>query len=284
MKEMLHLESPAKINLRLEILKKREDGYHEIRTIFQKISLYDTLHFSMDRRKGVRITTDHRDLVTGKKNLVYQAVKSILKKSDYGGGVKVEIEKRIPIGAGLGGGSSNAATALKALNRLLKIDLKRKELREIGEKIGADVPFFLFKGSAVGTGIGERLRKIELPALWYILISPNFEVSTQWAYQNSILTKTKSHFNLHKLLKSRKGIVHLLRNDLEAVVSARHPEIISMKGMLLSAGAMGAMMTGSGPTVFGLFDREKKAIRAFKQLKRKIWARRWEIFLAQSVP
>ncbi len=302
--DTLHLESPAKVNLRLEILKKRADGYHEIRTIFQKISLHDTLHFSLtrsvrrdacrdgvrtrrarrERRKGIRITTDHPDLPTGKRNLVYQAIRSMLERSDYGGGIDVVIEKRIPLGAGLGGGSSNAATAIKALNQLLKLNLKKKELMELGTKIGADVPFFLVEGSAIGSGIGERLRKIELPALWYVLIYPNFEVSTRWAYQNFILTKTKYHFNLRKLLKTPGGIVRLLLNDLEGVVSARHPEIALMKGMLVSAGAMGAMMTGSGPTVLGIFPGEEKATEAYQLLKRMVRGRGWKVIQAQGIP
>ncbi len=284
MLETLQLDSPAKVNLRLEILRKRGDGYHEIRTIFQKISLHDTLHFSLKRRRGIRITTDHPGLPTGKRNLVYQAVRSILERSDYGGGVDVEIEKRIPLGAGLGGGSSNAAIALKAVNQLLKMNLSRKELMETGAKIGADVPFFLFEGSAVGSGIGERLRKITLPTLWYILIYPNFEVSTRWAYQNFILTKTKYHFNLHELLKSPNGIFSLLQNDLEEVVSAKYPEIALMKGMLVSAGGMGAMMTGSGPTVFGIFPGEKKATEAYRLLKRMVRRRGWKVIHAYGIP
>lgn len=320
MADTLHLESPAKVNLRLEILKKREDGYHEIRTIFQKISLHDTLHFSLKRSRGIRITTDHPGLPTGKRNLAYQAVRSMLERLDYKGGVDVAIEKRIPLGAGLGGGSSNAATALKALNELLKMNLSRKELTETGAKIGADVPFFLFEGHAIGSGIGERLRKITLPTLWYILIHPDFEVSTRWAYQNFVLThsaapsppfegevkkrrsgstlskpqhlywgvegltKTKYHFNLHGLLKSPNGVVRLLQNDLEGVVSTKHPEIALMKGMLISVGAMGAMMTGSGPTVFGLFPGEKKATEAYQQLKRKVRGRGWEVIQVHSMP
>ncbi|MBM4350045.1 MAG: 4-(cytidine 5'-diphospho)-2-C-methyl-D-erythritol kinase [Deltaproteobacteria bacterium] len=329
MTDTLHLESPAKVNLRLEILKKREDGYHEIRTIFQKISLHDTLHFSLRQRRGVRITTDHPGLPTGKRNLVYQAVRSLLERSDYGGGVDVEIEKRIPLGAGLGGGSSNAATALAALNRLLKINLTKKELMEVGAEIGADVPFFLFGGPAIGSGIGERLRKIELPALWYVLINPNFEVSTRWAYQNFMLTrstgqprselgsktkpafeggvakcrsgstlsnsqpsswgaegltKTKYHFNLRELLKTPVGVVSLLRNDLEDVVSSEYSDILTIKRMLTSAGAMGAMMTGSGPTVFGIFPGEEKATEAYHQLKRRVRGRGWRIFQAHSIP
>lgn len=284
MADTLHLESPAKVNLRLEILKKREDGYHEIRTILQKISLHDTLHFSLKRSRGIRITTDHPGLPTGKRNLVYQAIRSMLERLDYEGGIDVVIEKRIPLGAGLGGGSSNAATALKALNELLKMNLSRKELTETGAKIGADVPFFLFEGPAIGSGIGERLRKITLPTLWYILIYPDFEVSTRWAYQNFVLTKTKYHFNLHGLLKSPNEVVRLLQNDLEGVVSTRHSEIALMKGMLVSARAMGAMMTGSGPTVFGLFPGEKKATEAFQQLKRKVRGRGWEVIQVHSIP
>jgi len=284
MVEKLHLESPAKVNLRLEILRKREDGYHEIRTIFQKISLHDTLHFSLKRRRGIRITADHPGLPTGKRNLVYQAVRSILERSDFEGGVDVVIEKRIPLGAGLGGGSSNAATTLKAMNQLLKMNLNRKELMEAGAKIGADVPFFLFEGSAIGSGVGERLRKIELPTLWYILIYPNFEVSTRWAYQNFILTKTKYHFNLRKLLKTPEGIVRLLWNDLEGVVSGEYSEIRIMKRMLTSAGAMGAIMTGSGPSVLGIFPGEKKATEACQLLKRMVRGRGWKVIQAYGIP
>lgn len=316
----VQLESPAKVNLRLEILRKREDGYHEIRTIFQKISLHDTLQFSLRPEKGIQIVTNDPGLPTGRKNLVYQAARSLLKRSDYSGGVEVVIEKRIPLGAGLGGGSSNAATALKAMNHLLKLKMSQKELMEEGRKIGADVPFFLFRGAALGTGIGERLRKVTLPRLWYLLINPNFEISTRWAYQNVVLTpsaetrpaferdlgrpssgailskdqqllwknggltKTKYDINLHKLFKSFRRISDLLYNDLEGVVSVRYPEITLMKRMLLSAGAMGTLMSGSGPTVFGLFSGEEKAREAYKLLERKVRGRGWSLIQAHGIP
>jgi 4-diphosphocytidyl-2-C-methyl-D-erythritol kinase len=280
----LRLDSPAKINLRLEILRKREDGYHEIRTIIQKISLHDTLYFSLRPERGIRIITNDPSLPTGRKNLIYQAVRALLERSDYRGGVEVLIEKRIPLGAGLGGGSSNAAAALNALNQLLRLKMNQKELMEEGVKIGADVPFFLFKGAAIGTGIGERLRKITLPTFWYLLINPNYEVSTRWAYQNSILTKTEYHINLHKLFRSKNGIARLLRNDLERVIALKYPEIDLMKELLLSAGAAGALMTGSGPTVFGLFPDEKKALKAYKKLKDGAEERGWKIFKAHSIP
>jgi 4-diphosphocytidyl-2-C-methyl-D-erythritol kinase len=284
MTETLRLESPAKINLRLEILRKREDGYHEIRTILQKISLHDTLSFALRREKGISIKTDHPDLPTGKGNLVYKAIQSMLKKSGYQGGIHVEIKKRIPIGAGLGGGSSNAATTLRALNQLLGLNLPQKELMKMGLEIGADVPFFFMNGAAIGSGIGEQLKRQELPSLWYVLIYPNFEVSTRWAYQHFVLTNQQFHFNLHKFLKTPEGISCILFNHLEEVVSRRYPQIGIMKKMLLSVGTLGALMTGSGPTVFGLFKDEKSSTRAYEKIKAIVAGRGWIVFKAHSIP
>jgi len=284
MADTLYLESPAKVNLRLEVLKKRKDGYHELKTILQKISLYDKLRFSLKKEKGIFINSTNPGLPIGKGNLIYQAVQSILKKTDYRRGVDIEIKKKIPLGAGLGGGSSNAAATLMALNQLLRLGLSRKELKGMGLGIGADVPFFLFNGAAIGSGIGERLKKVELPNLWYILIYPNFEVSTKWAYQNYILTKRRFHINLNKLLKNPEGISRILRNDLEGVVSKRYPEIGIMKDMLYSVGALGALMTGSGPTVFGIFSEERDASEAYKRVKRMVRGRGWIVIKAHSIP
>lgn len=283
MNDSLHLESPAKVNLRLEILKKREDGYHELRTIFQKISLHDTLRFSLKKGKGVSIATDHPKLPIGKNNLVYKAVQSMMKVSGYSGGIDIEIEKRIPLGAGLGGGSSNAATTLRALNHLLKTDLPEKALMGMGLEIGADVPFFFLKGAAIGSGIGERLRKVELPDLWYVLIYPNFEVSTRWAYHNFVLTNQQFHINLRGFLKTPKGISRILLNHLEAVVSKKYPQIGLMKKTLSSAGALGALMTGSGPTVFGLFAEKRSATAAYEKIKKLIGRKGWVVFKAHSI-
>ncbi len=298
MHESLVLESPAKINLRLEIVRKREDGYHELKTIFQKISLHDTLHFCLKRKKGISVTTDHPGLPVGKTNLVYRAAQSILRRSNYMGGVSVEVEKRIPLAAGLGGGSSNAATTLKALNRLLGLKLSRKELMELGLEIGADIPFFFFRGTALGSGIGERLKKIEVADLWFVLIYPNFEVSARWAYENydqrlsaptlsnrkaKRLTNQQFHTNLNKFLKTPNGVSYVLFNHLEAVVSEKYPEIDAMKRMLLSVGATGALMTGSGPTVFGIFPEEVIATKAYEKMKKLAPRRGWSVFKATSI-
>jgi len=283
MTKALRLKSPAKLNLRLEILRRREDGYHELRTVLQKISLNDTLSVSLKNEKGISITTDHPDLPLGRRNLVYRAAQMILKKSEYRGGLHIDIRKEIPLGAGLGGGSSNAASTLKALNQLLEIGLPTKELMEIGLGIGADVPFFFLEGSAIGSGIGERLKKIELPGLWYVLIYPNFEVSTRWAYQNFILTKRQFRFKFHKFLETPEGISHILMNDLEEVVSKEYPQIEVMKKMLYSAGALGSLMTGSGPTVFGIFSEKGDASKAYQEVRRRVRDKGWTVLMAQSL-
>ena len=317
---ILHLPSPAKVNLRLEILKKRKDGYHELRTILQKITLHDQLHFSLRKGRGISVITDHASLPVGKDNLVYQAAESILKRSNYRGGVLIEIEKRIPLGAGLGGGSSNAATSLEAMNQLLEVGLSRKELMRLGLQIGADVPFFFLESAAMAFGIGERLEKIVLPEVWYVLVYPNFEVSTRWAYQNFTMTRStpptsaleggiendrsvavlskpqesgwggkgltrrQLRFNLPKLLTTPKEISSLLYNDLETVVSRKYPQIEAMKKMLYSAGALGASMTGSGPTVFGVFSEEKRASEAYKKVKKMVRRKGWVVLNACSAP
>ena len=283
MRKQLHLESPAKVNLRLEVLKKRKDGYHELRTVLQKISLHDTLYLSLKEEKGISIVTDHPDLPIGKSNLVYRAAQSILERSNYRGGVHIKIKKRIPLGAGLGGGSSNAATTMKALNQLLGVNLSQKDLIEMGLRIGADVPFFFLEGAAIGLGIGERLKEIELPGLWYILIYPNFQISTRWAYQHFVLTKRQFHINLQRFLRTLEGISHILRNDLEEVVSRQHPQITIMEKILINAGALGALMTGSGPTVFGIFSEKESELAAYRRVKKVVRGKGWVVLNAQSI-
>jgi len=284
MVKALRLKSPAKVNLRLEVLRRRDDGYHEWRTILQKISLSDTVSVSLKKEKGISISTDHPRLPIGRGNLVYRAAQMILKKSEYKGGLHIDIRKEIPLGAGLGGGSSNAAATLKGLDQLLEIGLPTKELMKMGLGIGADVPFFFLDGAAIAAGVGERLKKMELPDLSYVLINPNFEVSTRWAYQNFVLTKRHFHFNLQGFVKTPEGISRLLWNDLEGVVSHKYPQIEGMKKMLLSAGALGALMTGSGPTVFGLFSGKREAEKAFKNLEHKVRRSGWIILKTHSLP
>jgi 4-diphosphocytidyl-2-C-methyl-D-erythritol kinase len=284
MKRNLKLLSHAKVNLRLEILRKREDGYHEIRTLFQRISLHDTIRFSLNDTPGISITTNEPNLPVGKSNLVYRAAEAILNDSAYRGGISIHIEKRIPLGAGLGGGSSNAATTLRALNQLLEMGLGQRELMTIGVKIGADVPFFFLEKGAKATGIGERLKEIDLPTLWFVLINPNFEVSARWAYENTRLTKEKFRYKIHKFLTTPEAISKTLMNDLEEVVSGKYPQIQLMKEVLRSEGAMGSLMTGSGPTVFGIYSDAKNAGSACRNIRRSMRGKGWFVIKARSLP
>jgi 4-diphosphocytidyl-2-C-methyl-D-erythritol kinase len=277
------LDSPAKVNLTLEILKKREDGYHDLRTVLQEISLHDTLRFTLTEGRRISIVTRHPFLPTGRKNLVYTAARKLLDRSGLRVGVRIEIEKRIPLGAGLGGGSSNAAATLVAVNRLLGLNIPPKDLKAIALEIGADVPFFLMRGGAIGYGVGERLRRICIPPLWFILIYPNFEVSTAWAYRNFLLTKKRIHYKIHQFLKTPETICSILRNDLEPVVASRHPQIGEMKEVLSSAGALGTMMSGSGPTVFGVFSGEGRLREAYRRVKWMAKGKCWTVLMAHSI-
>jgi len=283
MKKTLNLPSPAKVNLRLEILKKREDGYHEIRTLFQKIHLCDHIQLSLKEEKGIQITTNHSQLPVDQRNLVFRASQILLNRSGRQGGISIHIDKRIPLGAGLGGGSSNAAATLKGLNELLEMGLSCKEMMAMGLQIGADVPFFFLEGAALATGIGERLKRVVLPQLWYVLIYPNFEVSTRWAYQNVRLTKRKFRLKIQEFLTTPEGISGILLNDLEEVVLRKFPQIDLMKKILISEGALGSLMTGSGPTVFGIFPEREDAIRAYRKIKRRKEAKGWAILRTHSL-
>jgi 4-diphosphocytidyl-2-C-methyl-D-erythritol kinase len=163
------------------------------------------------------------------------------------------------------------------------MNLSKKKLMEMGLEIGADVPFFIWEGAAIGSGIGEQLRKVKFPDLCYVLISPNFEVSTRWAYQNFVLTNQQFRFNLHKFLKTPEGISSILFNHLEEAVSRKYPQIGIMKNILFSVGAIGALMTGSGPTVFGLFGDEYSATGAYEKIKKKVARRGWSVFKTHSI-
>ena len=287
MKRTLQLKSPAKVNLRLEILRKREDGYHEIRTVFQKIRLSDTIDFSLREEEEIVVTTDQPGLPVGRNNLVHRAASAFFSRCGYRGGINIHIAKRIPLGAGLGGGSSNAATTLKALDRLLDVGLSGRELAAMGARIGADVPFFLAdRGSALATGIGERLGRIDLPELWFVLIYPNFEISTRWAYQNfdEHFQLTKRPFRLKiQSLVTPEDVSRILKNDLERAVSKKFHQIEEMKENLASAGALGSLMTGSGPTVFGIFAEEGEASRVHRRILRTVKKNGWIALKTRSL-
>lgn len=284
MKKTLKLLSPAKVNLRLDVLGKREDGYHEIESIMTRVSLYDEVFLSIEDGEGLEVTCTGQ-APSGEKNIAYKAATAILDRSSGKVRVRIEIKKNIPVAAGLGGGSSNAATVLLGLNRMLDIGLSKKELMEIGARLGADIPFFIFERPAIARGIGERLEEINLPKLWFVLVNPNIPVSTADVYRRLNikfgLTKEGFGINMPNFNNGVKGVSRILHNDLEGVALRMHPEIGFVKDRVRAAGAIGTLMSGSGATVFGLFESREEAHAAFASLSNR--PEGWRIFVAENI-
>lgn len=265
---MIRRESPAKVNLILRVLGRRPDGYHDIESLMQKISLCDELFFT-PAEKDIRIRCHGASLPEDESNIVHRAASAIRSRLPGRPGVEITIHKKIPVAAGLGGGSSNAAVTLTTLNELFGLNLPRQELMAIGKSLGADVPFFIFADAAWAFGIGERLYPAEpLPKMWFVLVNPGFEVSTKAVYQklNLALTKEKRKDSIHRF-NTVSELAGALRNDLEGVTLDLHPELRAVKDLLVKMGALGSLMSGSGPTLFGLFDSEKKAAMAEETLR-----------------
>ena len=265
----IELFSHAKINLRLDVLRKRADGYHDIPTIFQKVSLRDELQIAISKR-GIDVTCDHPQVLANENNLAYKAAESILNRYNVKDGVRIEIKKNIPVAAGLGGGSSNAAYTLMGINQLFELGATKQELMKIGSILGADVPFFIFDNAALATGIGDRLETIEVnPKLWLLLVTPDIPISTSWAYRNFRMGLTNKPINIIILscINHLSEIISILSNDLEKVVIPRYPVIQTIKDELINKGAKGSLMSGSGSTVSGIFPSEDEAKEAYTQLK-----------------
>lgn len=262
--------SPAKVNLILHVLRKREDGYHDIASLMQKINLCDEMTFSLTSNKII-VRCPDSDLPENEDNIVYKAVQALFSRVSYGMGVEITINKRIPIAAGLGGGSSNAATSLLVLNEIIGCGLTTDELVTLGAKIGADVPFFINpSGTCWAFGIGDRLQAVgDIPSMWFVLVNPGFEVSTKKVYESLKmgLTKEVIKYNIPRLRKVPQ-VVNALANDLENVTVKLHPVLGEIKDILVTYGALGSLMSGSGPTVFGIFADGLSARRAEEKLNK----------------
>lgn len=258
----LVLNAPAKINLSLRVLRRRPDGYHELCTRMQKLELGDRIELALGRTPGVTCRCSSRDLPVDQRNIAVRAARCFLQAAGRteDSGVELHLTKRVPVAAGLGGGSSDAAAVLLGLNSLLDQPFSGDELRVLAQHLGADVPFFVHEvPAAMATGIGEKL--MEAPGLQgyqVLLVNPGFAVSTRDVFENYALTTTKKESRIPGLLTDNGGLFHLemLFNDLEQVTISRYPVIASIKEALLAAGAAGTLMTGSGPTVFGLFSEQ----------------------------
>lgn len=280
---MIRKLSPAKVNLHLRVLRKRGDGYHDIATLMQKITLYDEMTFSRSER-GIVVRCPDSSLPENEDNIVYKAAYALFSYASCTPGIDITIKKRIPIAAGLGGGSSNAATTLMTVNEMLGFHYGRDELMKIGAKLGADVPFFIFGKTAWAFGIGDRLEDAgNIPPMWFVLINPRFAISTKMVYEKLNLRLTRGLINYTiPQIQTVDDLSKVLRNDLEQVTLNLYPVLQRLKDLLLACGASGTLMSGSGPTVFGLFSEAKTAIKA-KEALEEAGKGTWSVLMAYSV-
>lgn len=275
----MKIRAPAKINLGLRVVGKRADGYHLLDTIMVAITLFDELEIKKrkpDKSKGkqvaqLRVTCDHPLVPRGEKNLAYRAASLLLHEAGVTAPLDIHIRKRIPVGAGLGGGSTDAAAALVGITRLLKLHFSPRRLEKLAACLGADVPFFIRARPVRARGIGDRLTPLKrVPPWWLVILYPGFPVSTAWVYGNLRLNLTKSRANtkLSTLLTSAPKFADLLVNDLEVVTVKRYRRIKHLKDSLIELGAARALMTGSGSAVFGIFGSREKAKMAYRKLRK----------------
>ena len=253
--------APAKLNLFLHVVGRRADGYHLLQTLFCFIDLQDTLHFSL-RADGAVHRTNAVEGVAEEQDLCVRAARLLQSETGCGSGVDITVEKRIPMGGGLGGGSSDAATTLIALNRLWALGLSRERLMRLGLSLGADVPVFLFGESAFAEGVGEELQACPVPEAWYVVLFPPVQVPTAQIFTRPELTRNTVSITMRALAKGQFGTP--LRNDLQPVVCGLYPEVARYLAWLGNFG--GAMMTGSGACVFAGFDSRSRAEAVLRQL------------------
>jgi 4-diphosphocytidyl-2-C-methyl-D-erythritol kinase len=278
--------SPAKINLFLQVRGKRPDGYHELFSLMCGITLFDEISLQFGGEESIQVYCSHPNVPADETNLAHQAARLFLNQTGSAQSLEIQLTKNIPVAAGLGGGSSNAASILLALNAHYGHPFSGKHLMEMGLKLGADVPFFIFKRPALATGIGEKLEPFEGDLPYHILLLyPGFSVSTAETYQNLNLglTKAKKKPTSNHLKLNRFNPARHLTNDLEQVTAPKYPEIGLAKEKLLNQGAVGALMSGSGPTVFGLFDNAETAESARQSLSRDLKNQDVQLFLAKPI-
>lgn len=269
----IKLKALAKINLGLDVVRRREDGYHEVRMVMQTIHLYDQLLIQKSETPGIQIHSNLSFLPVNENNLVYKAGKLLMDEFDIHTGVSVELNKHIPVAAGMAGGSTDAAAMLYGMNQLFGLKLKRKDLMERGVQIGADVPYCIMRGTALAEGIGEKLSSLPPMVKCPVLIAkPAVSVSTKFVYQNLKLNEQTPHPNIDALITDIRNsdldnICADMGNVLETVTIPNYPVIAQIKEQMLKSGAKASMMSGSGPTVFGLFGDEETAQRARAEMK-----------------
>ena len=284
--ESIRLKARAKINLGLDVLRKREDGYHDVRMVMQTIGIYDRLIITRIPEEDIRIKSNLFFLPVNENNLIYKAAKLLKDSFGFAGGVEIDLNKFIPVSAGLAGGSTDAASTLFGLNRLFDLGLSTKDLMELGVSIGADVPYCVMRGTALAEGIGEKLTALPpLPRCWILIAKPPINVSTKLVYESLDMNGVDRHPDIDGLIDAIKrqdinGVCSLMGNVLENVTVPLYPVIESIKNDMMDNGAINAMMSGSGPTVFGIFPDEETILKCQAFLKKKGEAR--QVYITES--
>ena len=273
MKE-ISVKALAKVNLGLDVVRKREDGYHEVRMIMQTIHLFDRLEIMRNQSGRITMSTNLAFLPTNENNLVYKAAALLKEEFDIGDGIDVKLHKHIPVAAGMAGGSTDAAAVLYGMNRIFDLGLSKEDLMTRGVKLGADVPYCIMRGTALAEGIGEKLSALPPMVKCPVLIAkPSISVSTKFVYQNLKLDEQTNHPDIDALMKDIRekdfdGVCAHMGNVLESVTIPNYPVIAEIKQQMMRSGAKASMMSGSGPTVFGLFEDGETAKRALREMKR----------------
>ena len=256
----MRLRALAKINLGLDILRKREDGYHEVRMIMQTIQMYDVLKLKKVKKPGISLSVNYPYIPSDERNLVYKAAKLLMDEFQVKEGVDICLEKFIPVAAGMAGGSSDAAAAMVGINQLFKLGLSERELMDRAVNIGADVPYCIMRGTALAEGIGEKLTRIaQIPDCFVLIGKPGISVSTKMAYESLQLDKISSHPDIDGMIRDIENgdlltMTEKMGNVFEPGIIEKYPVIGEIKDLMEDNGALKAMMSGSGPTVFGIFD------------------------------
>lgn len=281
----LKLKAMAKINLGLDVVRKREDGYHDLRMVMQSVYLYDQIRMRESEQQGISVRTNLGYLPVGPDNLVYKAAKILMDEFEIKSGVSIDLQKYIPVAAGLAGGSSDAAAVLVGMNRMFRLGLTLPELQSRGVKLGADIPYCLMRGTALAEGIGDQLTGLpKAPDCTVLLAKPKVHVSTKFVYGNLRANELESHPDIDGQVQAIRdgdfyGMAERMGNVLETVTVPAFPVIQDIKDVMMSHGAVNAMMSGSGPTVFGLFDDRQKAKEAYARLRAGSLAR--EVYLTK---
>lgn len=268
------VHAPAKVNLILRILDRRPDGYHNLWSIMHTVALEDAVTMRASSQRGIRLACNVGGLSVDHTNLVWRAASAVLDRAQLSVGVDIELYKRVPMGAGLGGGSSDAAATILGLNQSLQLGWSREKMAEVGQALGSDVAFFLFAPSAIVTGRGESVRPVTIEGRrWIVLVKPTFGIETKWAYQELAATRaavrqlSADHGELDRRDRLTWGqVAASVENDFEIPVFTKHPQLGEIKRFLLKRGAQFALLSGSGATVFGLFEEESTARRAGAEL------------------